>query len=227
MEIADLVEELDYKTLKNEILTQVQSEFNGDLTFIESDSFSLLMEAFIYREMQLRAKINQVIKDSFTLINTDDTNNTAGSEMAYKRAIREVDENILDIRISSPTQGAVKVVYHHLENITDLIQNHLDEDEVRPLTDRVTVQKASVVTVDVPLVVTVLDGVDTTLLEDEIRASFDGLNFKIGENLTTSKVVATAFKIGVYKVETSFTTTDIQETQVIFLNLSFEFGVLV
>lgn len=224
MEIADLVEKLDYKTLKNEILIQVQESFNNDLTFIEADSFSLLMESFIYRELQLRAKINQAIKDSFTLINTDDTNNTAGSEMAYKRAIAEVDENILDIRISSPVPGEVKVVYHHPLNITDLIQNHLDEDEVRPLTDIVTVQKASVVMVDVPLVVTILNGVDTTLLRDEIRASFEAINFKIGENLTTSKVIATAFKTGVYKVGTSFTTTDIQEDAVIALNLSFEFG---
>lgn len=226
MEIANLIEIKDYKTIKNEILTQVQETFNGDLTFIESDSFSLLIEAFIYRELMLRVKINQVIKDSFTLINTDDTNNTAGSEMAYRRAIREVDENILDIHISSPAPGRVKVVYHHQNDITELIQNHLDKDEVRPLTDIVTVQKATIVTVDVPLSITVFDGVDTALLMEDIQSSFGAINFKIGENLTTSKVIATAFKVGVYKVETPFNTTDIQDDEIIAVNLSFSFEVL-
>lgn len=227
MEIADLIEELDYATLKNEILTHIKEQFNEDLSFIESDSFSLIIEAWIFRELQLRSKINQTIRDAFTMINTDDTDNTAGSQMAYKRAINSVDENILDIKISSPIPGLVLVIYHHLGDITTLIQNHLDLDEVRPLTDIVTVQKASVITVDVPLSITVLDGVDTSILEQNIRASFDSIIFKIGENLTTSRVIATAFKEGVYRVQTDFITTDIAEHEVLDLNLSFSYEVLV
>lgn len=227
MEIADLIEELDYKTLKNEILTHIKEQFNEDLTFIESDSFSLIIEAWIYRELRLRSKINQTLRDAFALINTDDTDNTAGSEMSYKKAINGVDDAILDIKISSPSPGQVLVIYHHQGDITDLIQNHLDTDEMRPLTDIVTVQKASVVTVDVFLHITVLQGVDTLILEQNIRASFESIMFKIGENLTTSRIIATAFEEGVYRVQTDFITTDIQDHEVLALNLSFSYEVLV
>lgn len=226
MEVENLIEELDYQTLKNEILTYVKEQFNEEITFIESDSFSLIIEAWIYRELRLRSKLNQTLRDAFAMINTDDTDNTAGSELAYKRAIKSVDQNILDIKISSPAPGEVKVIYHHLDDITAAIKNHLDLDEVRPLTDTVTVQKASLITVDVPLHVTLLEGVDTAALEQSIRASFEDITFKIGENLTTSRVIATAFKEGVYKVQTDFITTDITQDEVCDLNLTFNFEVL-
>ncbi|MBE0491107.1 MAG: baseplate J/gp47 family protein [Sulfurospirillum sp.] len=226
MEVENLIEELDYQTLKNEIVTHVKEQFNEDLTFIESDSFSLIVEAWIFRELQLRSKLNQTLRDAFAMINTDDTDNTAGSEMAYRRAINSVDEGILDIKITSPIPGQVLVIYHHANDITALIQNHLDLDEVRPLSDIVTVQKASVITVDIALHVTVLQGVDTSILEQKIRASFDSIVFKIGENLTTSRVIATAFKEGVYRVQTDFITTEIEPSQVLDLNLSFSYEVL-
>ena len=225
-EIAHLIEELDYESLKDEILTHLKEEFNEDYSFIESDSFSLVLEAFIYRELKLRARINQAIKDAFLIINTDDTNNTAGSKMAYKRAINEVDPGILDISITSSSPGVVDIVYHHAADITNDIVEYLNKDDIRPLTDTVYVEKASIVPTDVHLIITVLEGVDTSLLQEDINTSFDGIGFKIGENLTVSKVIATAFKSGVYKVITPFETTDINDNEVLSLNLSYEFEVL-
>ena len=227
MEIVDLIEEVDYTTLKNEIVTYIQTTFNGDITFIESDSFSLIVEAMIYRELKIRAKINQALKDAFALINTDDTNNTAGSMMAYKRAILECIPNILDMTITSPDAGVVKVIYHNVVDVTDSLMEYLHRDDIRPLTDSVVVVKATIVEIEVPLSVTVLSGSDVSLIESQIRESFNQIIFLIGENLTLSRVIATAFKNGVYAINSPFVTTNILDSQVINPNISFVFEELV
>ena len=225
MEIETLIEEFNYQTIKNEIQTDIKNEFNNDLTFIESDSFSLIVEAFVYREMKLRARINQAIRDAFAIINTDDTNNTAGSDSAYKRAIKEVSANIDDIKIYSSTPGVVEVIYHSSEDLTAAILNHLYKDEVKPLTDVVYVYKAGILNVDITLVATVYPGTDLVETQANIKKAYESLVFKIHENLTHSKVISLAHVQGVHKVTSDFVDTDILPTQVIEvvnINISFE-----
>lgn len=227
MEITDLIEEVDYTTLKNEIVTYIQTTFNGDVTFIESDSFSLIIEAMIYREMHLRAKINQALRDAFALINTDDTNNTAGSEMAYRRAVLECIPTILDMTITSPGAGVVKIIYHNDVDVTDSLMEYLYRDDIRPLTDSVVVERATVAEIEIPLYITFFKGSDIALLESQIRESFDGIVFRIGENLTLSRVIATAFKSGVYAISSPFITSSIEDGQIVRPLLSFVFEELV
>ena len=225
MEIEKLIEEFDYQTIKNEIQTEIKNEFNNDLTFIESDSFSLIVEAFIYREMKLRARINQAIRDAFAIINTDDTNNTAGSDSAYKRAIRQVSENIDDIKIYSSIAGEVEVIYHSNENLTAAILDHLYKDEVKPLTDVVHVNKAEILILDISINAIVYSGPDLELIENNIKKAYESLIFKISENLTNSKVISLAHVQGVHKIESDFVDTDIFPNQVIKvgnINISFE-----
>lgn len=225
MEIEKLIEEFDYQTIKKEIQTDIKNEFNNDLTFIESDSFSLIVEAFVYREMKLRARINQAIRDAFAIINTDDTNNTAGSDSAYKRAIREVSTNIDDIKIYSSIPGVVEIIYHSDEDLTTAILNHLYKDEVKPLTDVVYVYKAEILNVDITLIATVYPGTDLVETQANIKKAYESLVFKIHENLTNSKVISLAHIDGVHRVSSDFVDTNILPMQVIEIeniNISFE-----
>ena len=225
MEIEKLIEEFDYQTIKKEIQTDIKNEFNNDLTFIESDSFSLVVEAFVYREMKLRARINQAIRDAFAIINTDDTNNTAGSDSAYKRAINEVSDNIDDIKIYSSTPGVVEVIYHSSEDLTAAILIHLYKDEFKPLTDVVYVYKAEILNVDITLIATVYPGTDLVETQANIKKAYESLVFKIHENLTNSKVISLAHIDGVHRVSSDFVDTNILPMQVIEIeniNISFE-----
>lgn len=217
MEIANLIEELDYQTLKNEIETHIKAMFKNDLTFIESDSFSLIVEAFVYREMKLRARINQAIRDAFSIINTDDTNNTAGSEMAYIRAIKEVSTNIKDIKVYSDVGGVVEVVYHSNEDLTQSILNHLNNDQVKPLTDIVNVRKATVVTLDLEFNIINYSEANTSWIEENVKKAFLNLKFAIGQNLSSTKAISLVHDDGVYKATTTFVDTNISNTQILEL----------
>lgn len=227
MEIANLIEELDYQTIKNEIQTHIKDIFKNDLTFIESDSFSLIVEAFVYREMKLRARINQAIRDAFTIINTDDTNNTAGSEMAYIRAIKEVSQNIKDIKVYSDVAGVVEVVFHSDEDLTQEILNHLNNDQVKPLTDIVNVRKATVVTLDLEFNITNYNGANTSWIEQNVQKAFEKLKFTIGQNLSSTKAISLVHDDGVFKATTTFVDTNISNTQILEIgNITCNFEVL-
>jgi|GEM_PF-6684472 len=215
MEIENLIEQKDYQTLKDEIQTYIKELFNDDLTFIESDSFSLIIEAVIYREILLRARINQAIKDSFAIINRDDTNNTAGSQMAYIRAIKDVNKDIKDIKVYSPSAGVVNVVYHHITDITTQIQEYLNEEYIRPLTDLVYVKKAEVITLDFEFNIIYNKGANTSYIEKQIKDEFANYSFKIGENLSQTKALSVVHKNGVFSASTTFFDTQIEPYQII------------
>lgn len=225
MEIENLIEELDYQTLKDEIKTQIKQLFNNDLTFIESDSFSLIVEAMIYREMQLRARINQAIRDAFEIIDTDDTNNTAGAEMAYIRAIRDVEKNIKDIKVYSEVGGVVEVVFHDDKDLTVAIQNHLDLEHVRPLTDLVHVRKANVITLDLSFTIFCNKGANTSYIKSKIDEAYSNFNFKIGQNLSQTKALSLVHQFGVYRATTNFRDTNISSFEILKIgniNCTFE-----
>lgn len=212
--IEDLIEEFDYQTIKNDILTHIKELFNNDLTFIESDSFSLIVEAFIYRELKLRARINQAIKDSFAIINTDDTNNTAGAQMAYIRAIKEVSPNIKDIKVYSKVGGVVEVVYHSNEDLTQAILDHLNNDQVKPLTDLVNVTKANIVVLDLEFDIFHNKG-DIAFIKSKIDDEFSKFEFKIGQNLSKTKALSLVHHLGVYRADTTFEDTNLLEFEIL------------
>jgi phage-related baseplate assembly protein len=63
--VPDIIEEIEYKTLKESVLSYLRSIFAENLKFLESDSVTLVVEALIYREMLLRAKINEAMRAAF------------------------------------------------------------------------------------------------------------------------------------------------------------------
>ncbi|CUV65232.1 putative Baseplate J family protein [Sulfurovum sp. enrichment culture clone C5] len=65
MLVPKAIEEIDYDSLKNDIVEHLKEIRDIDIVFLESDTFSLIVEAFIYREMLLRARINDALRASY------------------------------------------------------------------------------------------------------------------------------------------------------------------
>jgi phage-related baseplate assembly protein len=63
--VPDAIEELSYEALKEETLTYLEGMFSSEITFLESDEVVMVVEALLYREMLLRARINQAIRACF------------------------------------------------------------------------------------------------------------------------------------------------------------------
>lgn len=63
MLLPDSIEEIDYATLKAETLAHLSGFL--EVAFLESDSVMLVVEAMLYREMLLRARINESLRASY------------------------------------------------------------------------------------------------------------------------------------------------------------------
>jgi len=102
MLLPEIIEEIDYESLKKETLAYLK----GFLTveFLESDEVSLIIEAFLYREMLLRARINDSLRASylFTATGADLDNITAGYKVT--RLEGESDEALRDRALLSLNQ---------------------------------------------------------------------------------------------------------------------------
>lgn len=62
--LPDIIEEIDYETLKRDTLTYL-SPFIPDVSLLESDTAMLIIEALLYREILLRARINASVRASY------------------------------------------------------------------------------------------------------------------------------------------------------------------
>lgn len=65
MQVPNAIEEIDYDLLKNDIMEHLKETKDIDIVFLESDTFMLIVEAFVYREMLLRARINDALRASY------------------------------------------------------------------------------------------------------------------------------------------------------------------
>lgn len=92
MLLPNAIEEISYEKLKSETLTYLKNFF--DVEFLESDEVSLIIEAFLYREMLLRARINESLRASylFTAKGSDLDNIAAGYKVT--RLENESDERL-------------------------------------------------------------------------------------------------------------------------------------
>jgi len=63
--VPNIIEEIEYQRLKADVQGYLRSIFNENLEFLESDSVMLIVEALLYREMLLRARINQAMRAAF------------------------------------------------------------------------------------------------------------------------------------------------------------------
>lgn len=138
---------------------------------------------------------------------------TAGSEQSYIFHGLSADPEVLDVSAISPGPGAVTV--YVLSRIGDgmasevLLANVakvLNADEVRPMTDRLTVQSASIVRYSIVATLTVLPGPDASVVRDAAQAaaeSYAKAQHVLGQGVTLSGIYAALHQPGVQRVDLS------------------------
>jgi len=138
---------------------------------------------------------------------------TAGSALTYKSFALSADERIKEVKVLSPSAGVVDVVYYSPyadEIMQERIENTLNADDVRPLTDLVQVKKANEVLVDIEGEITIKIGVDASSVYVNAINNLKTLIFKIGEDVSIAKIIKTLMVDGVVDVSLTNPITNIQ-----------------
>ena len=92
--IPTLIEEIDYETLKSDTIAYLKNFTGMDIEFLESDDASLLIEALLYRDMLIRARINAAIRASYLFTATGTDLELIASTYNVQRLIDEDDESL-------------------------------------------------------------------------------------------------------------------------------------
>jgi len=138
---------------------------------------------------------------------------TAGSALTYKSFALSADERIKEVKVLSPSAGVVDVVYYSSEAdeiMQERIENTLNADNVRPLTDLVRVKKANEIIFDVTGEITIKSGVDASSVYVNAINSLKTLMFKIGEDVSIAKIIKTLMVDGVVDVALTNPTANIE-----------------
>lgn len=135
---------------------------------------------------------------------------TAGSEGSYVFHGLGADGDVKDIQAVSPTPGNV-IVYvlsrsgngEASYQLLDIVDATLNADDVRPLTDNVTVQSAEIVNYNVAATLTMYPGPDSEVVrqsaEDAVTAYVESVR-RIGYDVTLSGLYAALHQPGVQTV---------------------------
>lgn len=134
---------------------------------------------------------------------------TAGPVGAYVFHALKLN-SVKDVAVESPTPGTVRVTVLSVNNngvptSADLlaVSDALNADDVRPLTDMVSVQAATVVTYAITATIFVNQGPDASVVLANCQAAaqaYATARFKIGADVNLSGVYAALHQPGVEKV---------------------------
>lgn len=138
---------------------------------------------------QLRQRI-QLAPEAFT---------NAGSIGAYTFHALSASSDIKSVSVKSPNPGEVLVTILSKtgngtasEELIDAVLKKLSEEDVRPLTDQVSVQSAEIINYSVEAVITVYSGPSSAVVETEARVTLDKF---LDERHAIEKLVAVS---GIY-----------------------------
>lgn len=144
---------------------------------------------------------------------------TAGPEGAYIFHGLSADPEVKDISVTSP--APVEVVVHVLSKagngtasaaLLDKVKTKLNGKEIRPLTDKVTVQSATISDFRVEAKLYINPGPDPDLVIDAARQALDKYlteSHLLGVDITLSAIYAALHQAGVWKVELISPTSDV------------------
>lgn len=134
---------------------------------------------------------------------------TAGPEGAYLFHSLGADADVLDAAVTSPTPGAVNVAI--LSRVDDGVASAellaavtaALGDDVRPLTDNVTVQAAIIVPYTVQATIKTYSGPDANVVMDTAQAAIEAYtetSMRLGRDITLSGIYAALHQEGVQSV---------------------------
>jgi phage-related baseplate assembly protein len=251
-----IVEPLDYETILAAMLADLKARDPAFTSLVESDPACKILEVAAYRELHLRARINDacravmissatgpdldqlaalfgLTRKTITPANPDsippveavmesDTDlrarvilapeslSTAGPAGAYRfHALRVAD--VLDVSVESPAPGAVVVsILSRTGDGTapsatlDAVAAILDDEDVRPLTDNVTVQSAEIIPYTIEATLYTYAGPDPEVVMQTARQRADAYAahmHRIGNDITLSGLYSALHAPGVQRVE--------------------------
>ena len=144
---------------------------------------------------------------------------TAGPVGAYVFHALGADPDVLDVSVASPNPGDVVVSVLSRQGdgtasagLISAVDAVLSSDTVRPLTDNVTVQSATIVTYSVTAVLTVLPGPDGSVVLAQAPAALDAdiaETQRLGRDVTRSGLFAALHQPGVQNVSLTAPAADI------------------
>lgn len=182
----------------------------GRLTVIEADPEAVPpIEAVYETDAELRSR-TQLSLEGFS---------TAGPRGAYLFHALSASGDVLDVSVSSPTPGDVLVTV--LSRVGDgaasvpllaTVMAALNDEEVRPLCDAITVQSATIVTYQVTASLRMFDGPDATTVLAAAQtavAAYVADCHRLGRAIRRSGLFAALHRPGVEQVTLTLPAADI------------------
>jgi len=127
---------------------------------------------------------------------------TAGPEKAYIKKVLEADSRIKDVYVWEDNYGVQVTVYatEYDAVLIDRVQTALNVESERPLTDRIVIQEATVLSVTINAEMTLKPNVVQSDVQTLIEDKLENTLFKIGQKLSLSKIIDMLFVEGVEDV---------------------------
>ena len=148
---------------------------------------------------------------------------TAGSEKAYLFHTLSADPRVKSASVKSPDPGEVLVTIMSTEDdgvaseeLIETVENYLSSEDVRPMTDQVTVQGAEMVEHDIQAQVYLYLSPSMSITEQECRDALDrylAKNTTIGNVIAKSGIFDALHTEGVQKVTLTKPENDVETTK--------------
>jgi len=249
----DVIETLDFESLLTDYINDFVARNPNYSTLLESDPAIILMQVVAYREVLLRARINEAAKANMLAYATSSDLDNLAAFFGVERLVDETDERlrkrtqlalegfstagpvgayifhslsasneVKSVSVKSPNPGEVLVTI--LSNIgdgtvgqelIDTVLAKLNEDDIRPLTDLVSVQGAEIINYQVEAVITVYSGPSSAVVETEANDAlqkFISDRHEIGRVIAISGIYDALHVDGVKKVELISPVADVETT---------------
>lgn len=147
---------------------------------------------------------------------------TAGSTGSYAYHAKTASAQVSDVQVDSPTPGCVTVYVLSTEgdgtataSLIETVSAAISPDDVRPLTDNVTVKSAEILNFEIDAVLTLYPGPDQAVViaaAQKAAQKYADQVHKIGYTVATSGIYAALQQTGVEKVALNGWSGDINST---------------
>ncbi len=140
-----------------------------------------------------------------------DSYSVAGPTAAYQFHALSASGDVADVSATSPAPGEVVISVLSIEGdgtasaeLLATVSDAVGADDVRPLTDQVTVQSAEIVAFEIEAGLTLYPGPDAALIQAAAQAGLDAMlaeQRKIGRDITRSGIFRALHVAGVQNVD--------------------------
>lgn len=125
--LPDVIEEIDYEALLDDTKQHLRDESGLDIEFIESDPVTMANESLVYREMLLRARINESARAAYLFTASNNDLKNIASSRGVILLDGESDERLryrtyLALYSFSTAGAAKSYEYYALTVSTDILQ---------------------------------------------------------------------------------------------------------